>query len=560
MYSYKRTATNAQGLLFSRFLQVDNPQDDKRYLTMKVLIPEKFSQAGIDVLKEAGIDVTFEPDTTPEQLLEIIGQYDGLIVRSATTVTRAVIEAGTNLKIIGRAGVGVDNIDREAATERGIIVCNAPLSNVVSAAEQTMCLMLAAARKTAAASASMKAGNWNRSQFVGCELQDKTLGIFGTGNVGRLVAERAQAFGMKIIGYDPYCSPAMAQHLGITLYDTVDEVCQLADVITVHMPLTDETRNMFSDAQFAQMKDGVIILNVARGGIIDLDALAKYLENGKVAAAGVDVWEHEPVSDSPIHKFENAVLTPHLGASTKEAQTRAATQIAEYVISGLRGKTVATVVNSARIPEAVMEELGPYMPVAQRCAEVASQISKAAITKVEVKAFGEIAKTDTKVLGTAALAGVMTKGSDVDVNIINAEFLAERRGVTVDVQSDPLSEIYSSYVAVTVHSDNHAITIAGTIALGHTMPRIIDFAGYKVDFVPERYVLALEYKDCPGCVAKIGTVLGDANINIETMQIAQNNEREAATLLMNVNKPVTKEQCEQIVKAIDARDVAFIEF
>ena len=311
---------------------------------MKVLIPEKFSQDGVAVLEQAGIDVTFKPDTTPEQLLDMIGDYDGLIVRSATTVTRAVIERGAKLKIIGRAGVGVDNIDREAATERGIIVCNAPFSNIVSAAEQTMALMLAVARNTAAADASMKGGAWNRSAFTGTELMDKTLGIFGTGHVGLLVAERAKAFGMQLIGYDPYCPAERAAEYGITLYDDIIEVCKRSNVITLHMPKTPETTNMIGAEQLAAMPQGAIVLNVARGGLIDLDALAAAIESGHIGGAGVDVWEHEPVSDSPLHGLERVVLTPHLGASTKEAQTRAATQIAEYVIAGLEGKDVQTAV------------------------------------------------------------------------------------------------------------------------------------------------------------------------------------------------------------------------
>ena len=325
------------------------------------------------------------------------------------------------------------------------------------------------------------------------------------------------------------------------------------------MPLTDETRNMFSNHEFQQMKDGVIVLNVARGGIIDLEALATYLENGKVAAAGVDVWEHEPVADSPIHRFDNVVLTPHLGASTREAQTRAATQIAEYVIAGLSGKTVNTVVNAARVPEAVMDELGPYMPVAQRCGQLAAQVARGGIGKVEVKACGEIAKTDVSVLGTAALAGVMACGSEIPVNIINAGYLAEQRGVSVEVDKDPLSEVYPSYVSVTVHAGDHVVTMAATQALGHDMPRIIDFAGYKVDFVPEHKVVALEYVDGPGRMGKIGTVLGDAGISIENMQIAQDETRETATVLMNVDKPVAQRQQDELVAAVDAKDFALIE-
>lgn len=312
---------------------------------MKVLIPEKFNPAGIEVLEQAGLDVDFKPDTTAEELVEVIGAYDALIVRSATTVTREVIEHGANLKIIGRAGVGVDNIDREAATERGIVVCNAPLANVISAAEQTMALMLAVARNTAAADASMRAGNWNRSAFTGTELSGKTLGIFGTGHVGLLVAERAAAFGMKLVGYDPYCPAERAAEYGIELLDDILEVCRRSDVITLHMPKTPETTNMIAAEQLAAMPEGAIVLNVARGGLIDLDALAAAIQSGHIGGAGIDVWESEPVSTSPLHGLDHVVLAPHLGASTKEAQVRAATQTAEYIIAGLNGEQVPTQVN-----------------------------------------------------------------------------------------------------------------------------------------------------------------------------------------------------------------------
>ncbi|MDR1016453.1 MAG: hypothetical protein LBL67_03140 [Coriobacteriales bacterium] len=312
---------------------------------MKVLIADKLAQEGIDLLTRAGYQVDAIYDHSEQELIDMIGAYDALIVRSATTATADVIKAGTKLKVIGRAGVGVDNIDLAQASDQGIIVCNAPASNVVSAAEQTMALMLAAARHTAEASASMHAGKWDRGKFSGVELYDKTLAIIGTGRVGGLVAERAKAFGMTLIGYDPYCPADKAAAMGIRLYDNLSELLPLADFITVHMPLTDETRGMLSAEQFSQMKDGAIVLNVARGGIVDLEALAAAIKSGKVYACGIDVWEHEPVESSPLHELPSAVLTPHLGASTKEAQTRAATQIAQFVMDGLAGKPVATQVN-----------------------------------------------------------------------------------------------------------------------------------------------------------------------------------------------------------------------
>ena len=524
---------------------------------MKVLIPEKLSADGIAVLEAAGCDVTFKPDTTPEELVEMIGEYDGLIVRSATTVTREVIEAGTNLKVIGRAGVGVDNIDSTAATERGIIVCNAPTSNVVSAAEQTMALMLAVARKTAIADASMKAGNWNRSKFTGVELQDKTLGIFGLGRVGLLVAERAKAFGMKIAGYDPYVTPERAASLGVELYTDIDELCRISDVITVHMPKTKETTGMFSADQYAIMKDGVILINCARGGIMDINAMAGFLESGKIGGAGIDVWEHEPVSDSPIHGFDNVVLTPHLGASTKEAQVRAATQIAEYVIAGMQGKTVNTVVNSARIPEQVMEHLRPYIGATQTAADMAAQISSSAIGGVSVKAYGRIASEDPSVLGTAALAGIVQFGSEVPVNIINARYLAEQRGITVDTATEPVSESYPSYVEVVAHAADGDIKIAAANAPAENV-RITSVLDYDVDFIPGKHVIIMQYVDGPGRMGKLGTILGNAGIDIQTMQISTN-ASDVATVFMNVDRAVSGRVQTDLKNAVNAVNAWFLE-
>lgn len=524
---------------------------------MKVLIPEKLAKEGIAVLEQAGVDVTFKPETTPEELVEMIPEYDGLIVRSATTVTREVIEAGTNLKVIGRAGVGVDNIDSTAATERGIIVCNAPTSNVVSAAEQTMALMLAVARKTAIADASMKAGNWNRSKFTGVELQDKILGVFGLGRVGMLVAERAKAFGMKIAGYDPYVTPERAASMGVELYTDIDELCKVADVITVHMPKTKETTGMFGADQYAIMKDGVILVNCARGGIMDINAMAGYLESGKIGGAGIDVWEHEPVSDSPIHGFNNVVLTPHLGASTKEAQIRAATQIAEFVIAGMQGKTVNTVVNTARIPENVMEHLRPYVGATQKAADMAAQIATSAIGGVSVKACGRIASEDPSVLGTAALAGIVQFGSEVPVNIINARYLAEQRGITVETETDPNTESYPSYVEIVAHAADGDITISAANAPGDNV-RITNVLGYEIDFMPGKEVVIMQYVDGPGRMGKIGTVLGNAGISIETMQISKN-DTENALVLMNVDRAVSGRVQTDLKNAVNAVNAWFIE-
>lgn len=315
---------------------------------MKVLITEKLAQEGIDYLKDAGYEVDIKLGLSPEELIATIPDYEALIVRSATKVTPEVIAAGTKLKVVGRAGAGTDNVDKPSATEHGVIVCNAPTSNSVSAAEQAMALMLCVARNTAKADASMQEGRWDRSQFSGHELFEKTLAIVGLGHIGALVAKRAAAFDMKLIGYDPFCTPERAAEMGVELYTDIDELCKAADFITVHMPKTPQTIGMFSTKQFNEMKPSVYLINDARGGIYDTDALVEALKAGKVAGAAIDVYESEPCTDSPLRGMKNVVLTPHLGASTAEAQKRAGTQIVEFVAMGLAGKDVPTMVNKVK--------------------------------------------------------------------------------------------------------------------------------------------------------------------------------------------------------------------
>ena len=525
---------------------------------MKVLIPEKFAADGTNVLETAGVEVTYKPDCTPQELVQLISEYDGLIVRSATTVTREVIEAGKKLKVIGRAGVGVDNIDCDTATQHGVIVCNAPTSNVVSAAEQTMALMLAVMRNTARADASMKSGKWDRSKFTGHEMQGKTLAVFGLGHVGCLVIERAQAFGMNIIGYDPYCPPQRAQSMGVELLDDIDEICKRADVITVHLPKTKETTGMFGPDQYALMKDGVVCINTARGGIYDIEAMADFIESGKIAGAGVDVWENEPVSDSPLHKFENVVLTPHLGASTKEAQTRAATQIAEYVIAGMQGKAVATVVNSARIPDEVMSQLSPYVAVCQKTGEMLSQLANSAISKLDVNVFGSIAAQDPSILGTASAAGILSVGSEINVNIINARYWAQNRGIEIVEKTDPVSEEFPSYIELVAHAKNGDFQLAAAKTAAHDNPRIISIMNHDVDFVPSKNVVVMQYQDGPGRIGKIGTLLGNAGISIDSMQIARDSAADAAIVCMNVDRIPNKDLQEKLTQAVCAMNAWFI--
>ena len=527
---------------------------------MRVLIAEKLAQGGIKLLEEAGLTVDVKLGLTPEELVEIIGDYEALIVRSATKATREIIEAGKNLKIIGRAGVGVDNVDVEAATERGIIVCNAPTSNVVSAAEQTMCLLLASARKTPEANASMQKGEWNRSAFTGHELYQKTLAIFGLGRIGGLVANRAASFEMDLIGYDPYCSAERAANLGVTKYDTIEEILPLADFITVHLPKTKETIGMFGAEQYAQMKDGVYLVNTARGGIYNLAELVEFLQNGKIAGVAVDVYEQEPCTDSPLHGLENVILTPHLGASTVEAQDRAGTQIAEYVLLGLENKMVPTAVNVKPVADEVMSAVNPYISACETLGIILAQLSREAISTVELTVSGDLAEYDVSLLGTAALRGIFSKSSDDPVNFVNADYIAEQRGVSITVNKDRKQYEYMSKVSLLTMNGPRRIEVGCTSSgpMGET--RIVSLLDYKLDLIPRKYVLVMKYEDTPGKLGRIGTVLGNANINISTMEIGVLEKATGeAIVLMNVDDPVPPEVYDELVASVGVTDGWFIE-
>ncbi len=498
---------------------------------MKVLVAEKIAPSGIEMLKQQ-FEVDVKTDLTPEQLVAEIPAYDALIVRSATKATREVIEAGTNLKIIGRAGVGVDNVDVQAATERGIIVCNAPTSNIVSAAEQTMALILAAARNIPQANASMKLGKWERSKFTGAELYEKTLAIFGLGRIGSLVAERARSFGMRLIGYDPYTTAERANAMGVELFEKVEDILPQADFITVHLPKTKETIGMFGPEQFAMMKDGVRLVNTARGGIYQVDALADALRSGKVASAAIDVFEVEPSTDSPLIEFDNAVLTPHLGASTEEAQDRAGEQIAEFVAAGLRGEMVPTAVNIAPVAPEVYEKVGPYLALAEDLGKMVAQLARGGVEAVDILTVGGLADTDTRILKTAVLKGMLTVVGADSVNFVNADYYAEQRGIVVTETKRAETHDYTSMLVVRSSAAEEPVEIAAALIGKKDDPRIVSLFDYDLDMAPGNNMAFFRYGDRPGIIGKVGTSLGEAGINIASMQVGR---REAGgTALMGI--------------------------
>ena len=514
----------------------------------RVLITEEIDPAGISVLKTRGLDIDIKLGMSEDELAACIGDYDGVIVRSHTQITRKVIEAaGNRLKIIGRAGVSIDNIDLEGATERGIIVCNAPNSNIMSAAEHAMALILSCARNVPQANEAMHAGIWTPGAFKGCELYEKTLAIFGLGRVGGLVAQRAAAFGMTLIGYDPYCSKERAATLGVEMYEDIDDMLPLADFITVHMPKTAETENMFGPEQFAAMKDGIIIVNVSRDGIFDEKALADFIAAEKIRAVGFDVLENEPCETSPLHEFDNAIITPHIGAVTVEAQRRAGVQIATFVAQGLAGSIVPTAVNMSHVPPEVMDKFGPYLTAASMMGRIVSQIEPDMPRQITVTARGTLASADTSVILASVLKGILAYKNIGAVTGANAEAVAQRHGIEATCSSQVNAYGYDSSLSLETADNSIACTLYGT----DRPARIINLFGYSFDIEPAAQAIILRYVDAPGRMGVIGTILGQANINITTMQIGKREDSDSAVVYLNIEGDVTDEVIAQLRESID---------
>ncbi len=526
---------------------------------MKVLIADKISDTGIARLRDDGFTVDVKTGLSEDELVSIIPDYAALIVRSATKATRPIIEAADALKIIGRAGVGIDNVDVAAATERGIIVCNAPTSNIVSAAEHTIALVLASARSIPQANASMKAGKWERSKFTGAEVYDKTLGIVGLGRIGTLVAERARGLGMKLIGYDPYITEESAASLGVELIPTVDELLPKADFITVHLPKTKETIGMFGAKQFARMKDGVRLVNTARGGIYQEDALVAALKSGKVASAAVDVFEVEPCTESLLHHIDNVILTPHLGASTEEAQDRAGDQIAELVAAGLRDEPVSTAVNIPPVPAEAMEALRPWMPLAEDLGKMLAQTARGGIDELDVAFIGALSELDTRILKTAVLKGMLEVVTPEGINYVNAGLRAEMRGIKVSESKRGESHDYVSLIEVTANASSDPILIGGALVGKRNEPRLVSLFDYDVDMAPSAHMTFFRYADVPGMIGKIGTILGESGTNIASMQVGRTKMGGEAVMGLNVDTAVGDDLLVAIKEAAGAKDAWTVE-
>jgi D-3-phosphoglycerate dehydrogenase len=482
----------------------------------RVLVAEKIAATGVEMLRER-FDVDLGLDWSRDELLERIGGYHGMLIRSATKADAELIERAGNLRVIGRAGVGVDNVDVQAASKRGIIVANAPEANTVAAAEHTVALMLALARNIPQAHASLTSGKWERSKFGGTEVDGKTLGVLGFGRIGQLVAARARAFGMHVIAYDPFVGSERFRELGVDRAETPDDVLAAGDFITLHLPKTPETQGFINRDTLARCKDGVRIVNVARGPLVVDDDLRAAIDSGKVAGAALDVFAQEPITDHPLFGYPNVVVTPHLGASTAEAQDRAGVQTAEQVVAALTGGVVSTAVNIPAVSAEDMEVLGPFVPLCQRLGRIAAALAES-VERVEVEYLGRIAERDTRLLTLSVLNGLLAGRTEEDVNLVNAPALAEERGIGVSERREVSARDYEALVRVTIGDQRVVGTTLGRLH----RPHLLEAWGQRFNLqIDDPHLALFRYSDVPGMVGRVGTRLGEKGINISAAAVGR---------------------------------------
>jgi D-3-phosphoglycerate dehydrogenase len=502
----------------------------------KIIVGDKIVDDALEMLK-AEADVDLRIGITQPELEEIIENYDALIVRSIPKVTEEVIKRGKRLKVVGRAGNGVDNINLDAATRQGIVVVNTPDSNSFSAGEQTIALMLASARNLPQAHQTIKNGGWGRSRFMGSELYGKTVGIVGLGRIGSFVATRLKAFNMRVIAYDPYIPLERFKRFGAERIETLNDLVRQSDFITVHTPKTEETIGMIGKEQFQIAKKGVRVVNCARGGIINEEALAWALQEGIVASAGLDVFSKEPCTDNPLVEFDNIVVTPHLGATTYEAQRRVGTDLARYVLAALKGEIVPNTVNIPCLLGEEIDTMRPLLQLAEYLGKLYYQLENVPLERVEINYHGEIAKKETGIITLAFLKGLLSPVMGDNVNLVNASWLAENRGLKVSERLDETSESgHVSLISVVCAGNGTKVEYAGTLAWDKS-PHIVQMNQYQIDVVPTPHMLFVEQYDRPGVVGFLASVLGEDNVNIAMMQVARKTKDEEAMMVLNIDSP-----------------------
>lgn len=508
-------------------------------MSYRVLVTDTLAESGLQILRQdSSVEVDYRPGLNGSELLREVANSDALITRSGTAVTRELLSAGTRLRVVGRAGVGLDNVDVDAATERGILVINAPTANIISATEHTMAMMLALCRNLPEADASVKRGEWSRSKFMGVELNGKTLGVIGLGRIGTGVAARSKAFGMRVLAFDPYIAPAAGDKVGAEMV-ALDRLLSESDVITVHTPLTEETRGMIAKRQFEKMKEGVIVLNVARGGIYDENDLAAALNHGKVAAAAIDVYENEPPDkDHPLLKARNVVLTPHIAANTIEAQDRVAMQTAEMVVSALKGSILVSAVNLPFEGIADANALA-MIHLSEKLGLLASQLIDKPVTHARIEIWG-IDEALLRILGVAALKGLLTPHLAESVNFVNAQAVAQARGIEFSATVHPTPLDYTNLITFRAGSGRDEVSASGTL-FSEKNQRVVAVNGFRVEFRLSSYLMYMINRDVPGVVGKVGTILGDREVNIAEYNLAREAEGGDAMAIVTIDSPVDDE-------------------
>jgi D-3-phosphoglycerate dehydrogenase len=525
----------------------------------KILITDKLSDLGMDVFKkEKDIQADERFNKTPAELKAILPEYDAWVIRSGTTATAELIEAAAKMKVIGRAGVGVDNVDLPSATKKGIIVMNTPDGNTISTSEHTVAMLMAMARQIPQAQQSLKEKKWERSKFIGCELNEKILGVVGLGRIGSNVARKAIGLGMRVIAYDPFIDPAKAQGHEFEIV-TLDDVIKRSDFITVHTPLTNETKGLLGAKQIAAMKNGVRLINCARGGIIDETALYEGLKSGKVAGAALDVFEKEPPFDNPLLTLDNVVCVPHLGAATQEAQVNVAVVVAEQIVEALKGGRVRNAVNMPSIDPKILEELRPYLELVEKIGSFHSQLAESYIKEIHVEYTGEIAKYDPKPLTLSLVKGILQKGMSHSVNYVNALFMAKEKGYGISETVNNVARDYSSLIQVTVKNEKNTHVITGTV-FGKREARIVSLDGNNTDFSPEGNMIWMAHHDKPGIVGKLGTVLGSNNVNIAGLYVGRQKVGGNAIAMVNVDSEVPEKVMQELRQIPDIQELKFIRF
>lgn len=525
---------------------------------MRVLVCDPVAQEGIDFLRQQpDLEVEVRPKISPAELAEIIADYHALVVRSETKVKTDILDRAVNLKVIGRAGVGVDNIDVPAATARGIVVVNSPAGNTIAAAEHTIGMMLALARNIPQANRALKEGLWDRQRFTGVELRQKVLGVVGLGKIGSEVARRARAMEMRVAAYDPYVTVERAQHLGVELVE-LDSLLAQADFITVHLPLTAETRHLIGKDEIARMKKGVRLLNVARGGIIDEQALYAALVNGQVAGAALDVFEKEPATDNPLVALDQVIATPHLGASTTEAQVGVALEVAREIIHALAGEPVMNAVNIPAVKRELFPLLAPYLELAEKLGKFASQVAPGRTEGLEIAYNGELAGYDLTILTNTFLKGFLRPILGDEVNYVNAPVIARSRGIKIVERKSTEMVDYANLISVNIVMEQGAREVAGTL-VGKGEPRLVRFDGFSVDACLRGLVLVIPHRDRPRIIGPVGNLIGAQDVNIAGMQVGRKEIGGDAVMILAIDAKLPDSTLEEIARIEGVRDVMEVE-